>query len=77
MVAIGINVVYPFINQIRYIIFLWPLLAVVVGLGVERLVRQRLSAAVPLMIWVAAAVLTIGDAGFSHWLTFTIECEEV
>lgn len=72
IVAIVVNRVYPFINQIRYIIYLWPLLAVMVGLGIERLVRSKLSAVVPLSIWAAAAVLTIGDAGFNHYLTGTI-----
>ena len=62
------NAVYPFINQIRYIMFLWPLLAVVVGLGVERLSRVGVAPLVVLGIWVAAGLWTVAANDFSGYL---------
>ncbi|MBA3873959.1 MAG: glycosyltransferase family 39 protein, partial [Anaerolineae bacterium] len=67
-VTLAANVYYPFINQIRYIIFLWPLLAVLVGLGVERLCRLGVAPMVILAIWVLAALWTIGNNDFSSYL---------
>ncbi len=68
IITLSVNVFYPFINQIRYIIFLWPLLAVLVGLGVERLSRLGVSPLVILSIWVLAALWTIGSGDFSGYL---------
>lgn len=74
LVAFGVvgtlaaNAVYPFINQIRYIMFLWPLLAVVVGLGVERLSRAGVAPVVVLGIWVAAGLWTVAANDFSSYL---------
>lgn len=68
VITMVVNVYYPFINQIRYIIFLWPLLAVLVGLGVERLSRLGVSPTVMLSIWVLAALWTIFSGDFSSYL---------
>ncbi len=74
LVAFGVvgvlaaNMVYPFINQIRYIMFLWPLLAVVVGLGVERLSRVGIAPVVVLGIWMAAGLWTVAANDFSGYL---------
>ncbi len=68
IITLAVNVFYPFINQIRYIVFLWPLLAVLVGLGVERLSRLGVSPVVILSIWVLAALWTIGNNDFSSYL---------
>ncbi|MBI1278099.1 MAG: hypothetical protein GC179_08225 [Anaerolineaceae bacterium] len=68
IVTLAVNVYYPFINQIRYIIFLWPLLAVLVGLGVERLSRLNVSPVVMLSIWVLAGFWTIANNDFSGYL---------
>ncbi len=63
-----VNRFYPFINQIRYIIFLWPVLAVLVGLGVERLSRLGVTPIVILVIWIAAGLWTIANNDFSSYL---------
>ncbi len=68
IVTLTANAYYPFINQIRYIIFLWPLLAVLVGLGVERLSRMGVGPVVMLSIWVLAGLWTIASNDFSSYL---------
>lgn len=63
-----VNQFYPFINQIRYIIFLWPVLAVLVGLGVERLSQFGVKPIVILAIWIGAGLWTIANNDFSSYL---------
>lgn len=63
-----VNRFYPFINQIRYIIFLWPVLAVLVGLGIERLSRMGLKPVVIMGLWIGAGLWTSANYDFSSYL---------
>ncbi|MEP7287377.1 MAG: glycosyltransferase family 39 protein [Chloroflexota bacterium] len=56
LLAIVANVFFPVILHIRYVLVLWPLLALVVGLGVERLSRLGISPVWVLVIWLVAGV---------------------
>ncbi len=66
--TLAVNAIYPFINQVRYIVFLWPLLAVLVGLGVERLSRIEVAPVVIVTIWALAGLWIIANNDFSSYL---------
>jgi hypothetical protein len=67
--AAGLNTVYPVITHIRYLIALWPLLALVVGLGVEELARKGIAPTLVLGLWLAAGVWNTIDPGFNRVLS--------
>jgi hypothetical protein len=67
-----LNAVYPVITHIRYLIVLWPLLGLVVGLGIERVSRRGVGGGVVLAIWVGAGLWNTFDPAFNRDLSATI-----
>ncbi len=72
-VALGLalNAVYPFVNHIRYLLVLWPPLALVFGQGVERLARIGIRPAVVLAIWLGAGLWNSFNPAFVNDLPGT------
>jgi hypothetical protein len=66
------NTVYPVITHIRYLIVLWPLLGLVVGLGIERLAKHDMLGRVVVAIWVGAGLWNTFDPAFNRNLSATI-----
>lgn len=54
--ALAVNAVVPFLVHLRYLIYLWPALALIGGLGIAALARRGLSPAYPLAAWIAVAL---------------------
>jgi hypothetical protein len=54
-----INAVSGFVTTARYLMALWPLLAIIVGLGVASMSRQKLYPAVALTAWIAGGLWLI------------------
>jgi hypothetical protein len=46
----------PGVNHVRYLIFLWPLAAILVAVGIFELQQRRINPAYLLLIWVAAGL---------------------
>jgi hypothetical protein len=67
--ALILNAISPFINQIRYLMALWPPLALLVGYGVAWLARQRFAR--PLL-----AVLLVGWIGIGLWNSLTPQFDD-
>jgi hypothetical protein len=63
-----LNAVYPVITHIRYLIVLWPLLGLVVGLGIERLSKRGKVGQVVMMIWIGAGLWNTFDPTFNRAL---------
>jgi len=63
-----LNTVYPVVTHLRYLIALWPALALVIGLGVERLSRKGIWAGWILGLWLAAGVWNTIDPAFNRAL---------
>jgi hypothetical protein len=72
LLAVILNAVYPVITHVRYLIVLWPLLALVVGLGVERMARAGVPAVLMLGIWVGAGVWNSVSPDFDRSLSAMI-----
>lgn len=49
-------VVLPYINRPRYLLYLWPVAALLVGLGIEQLRQRRVNPTFILLIWTAAGL---------------------
>lgn len=64
IIGIGLNAVYPFVNHIRYLIVLWPPLALVIGLGIQHLSRIGIHPAVLLVIWLVAGIWNSFNSSF-------------
>lgn len=56
--VLAINAVFRFVTDVHYLLALWPLLALVVGLGAARMAADRLRPWVPLSLWVIAGLIT-------------------
>jgi hypothetical protein len=59
-VIVGVALVLliaPFflVNEVRYLLFLWPGLAIIIGVGIDFLARQRTHAAALLVVWALTA----------------------
>jgi hypothetical protein len=50
--------------HIRHLLALWPLLALLVGLGIERLAKGGIHPAWPIAVWIAAGLGAAGDPAF-------------
>jgi hypothetical protein len=70
--AAAINFIYPVVTHIRYLIALWPTLALVVGVGIEQLARRGVSPALLLGLWLAAGVWNTVDPSFNRALSDSI-----
>ncbi len=46
----------PFVNRGRYLLYLWPLAALIVALGIEQLRQRRVNPALILLVWVVAGL---------------------
>ncbi len=69
------NQFVPFISNSRYLMALWPLLAVVIGLGAASMARSRLKPGVVLAIWAAGyfwltITVTPPEPSDSEWVTY-------
>jgi len=62
------NAILLFATQIRYLLALWPLLALIVGRGVARLAKSGVKPAFLLGIWIAAGVWNSADPSFIRQL---------
>jgi 4-amino-4-deoxy-L-arabinose transferase-like glycosyltransferase len=69
VVAVILNSVYPVITQVRYLIVLWPLLGLVVGLGIERLMQKGIPVWLLLGIWTTAGLWNTFDPNFNRNLS--------
>ena len=73
----------PFINRARYLLYLWPLAALVVALGIEQLRKRRVNPALILLVWVAAGLWNYSNPApdnMEHnlrlpWRTFRTELQ--
>jgi hypothetical protein len=72
LLAAILNTVYPVVTTLRYIIVLWPALALVIGVGVERLWRKGIWAGWILGLWVAAGAWNTIDPSFNRTLNEVI-----
>jgi dolichyl-phosphate-mannose-protein mannosyltransferase len=72
LLAVILNAVYPVITHLRYLIVLWPMLALVVGLGVERMARAGVPAVLMLGIWVGAGMWNTVNPDFDRSLSAMI-----
>jgi hypothetical protein len=72
LLAVVLNAVYPVITHVRYLIVLWPLLALVVGLGVERMARAGVPAVLMLGIWIGAGMWNTVNPDFDRSLSAMI-----
>lgn len=64
LAALAINLWLPVFVHIRYLMALWPALALLVALGVERLQRRGIPAYIPLGIWLIAGLLAAATPEF-------------
>lgn len=67
-VALAVNAAVPFLVHLRYLIFLWPALAVGAALGVESLARKGLPAGLLLGVWIAFGILRGATLDFNRSL---------
>lgn len=58
-----VNARIPFMVHLRYLMPVFPALALLVGLGIERLARERVSAALVLLVWLGVGVFQSVDGG--------------
>ncbi len=65
VIALSINEVVQFITEVRYMFILWPLLALIVGLGATVMVRRRLQPVVLLVIWAIAGIALVLDPEYA------------
>ncbi|MBZ0288235.1 MAG: hypothetical protein K8I30_11525, partial [Anaerolineae bacterium] len=72
LLAVILNAVYPVITHVRYLIVLWPLLALVVAFGVERMARAGVPAILILGIWIGGGVWNTVSPDFSRSLSAMI-----
>lgn len=72
VLVVLLNTVYPVITHIRYLIVLWPLLGLVVGLGIERLARGGKVGQFVVAIWIGAGLWNTFDPAFNRDLSATI-----
>lgn len=56
--ALAINEIFHFVTDVHYLLALWPLLALVVGMGAARMAADRLRPWVPLSLWIIAGLVT-------------------
>lgn len=68
ILALLISAVYPVFTHIRYLIILWPFLALMVGLGAERLARSGLSPNWLLAVWLAMGIWVTLEPTFNRSL---------
>ncbi len=61
VIAIAVNAVWPIIINVRYLILLWPLLALLMGLGIAHLARRGIRPAAVLLIWIVAGTFSSFD----------------
>jgi hypothetical protein len=62
--ALILNTAIPVITHVRYLMALWPVLALLVGLGVDQLARYRVPTILVLVIWVAAGLWNTFNPAF-------------
>ncbi|MEP6985046.1 MAG: glycosyltransferase family 39 protein [Chloroflexota bacterium] len=61
-VAVLGNIWLKIISEIRYLIMVWPVLAVLVGFGVAQLAKQKVTPYIILAIWGAVGIWTVINA---------------
>jgi 4-amino-4-deoxy-L-arabinose transferase-like glycosyltransferase len=63
---IALNTARPYISlsRLRYALSLWPLLALVVAIGIDRLADARLRPEPVLLVWLALGLWQVRDLGF-------------
>lgn len=66
ILALGLllNAFVPLLTHIRYLMALWPVLALLFGLGLEQLSRRGIRAEVVLVIWIGAGLWNTADPVF-------------
>jgi hypothetical protein len=62
--ALILNTAIPVITHVRYLMALWPVLALLVGLGIDQLACYRIPPALVLAIWVAAGLWNTFNPAF-------------
>lgn len=62
--ALIVNAVVPSLAQVRYLMALWPLLAILVGLGIARLAEARLNVAAGLVVLMGIGIVNSLDPSF-------------
>jgi hypothetical protein len=67
--ALLVNAVVPSLAQVRYLIALWPLLAILIGLGIARLAEARLNVAAALCLLLGIGVVNSLDPAFMRTQT--------
>jgi uncharacterized membrane protein len=66
--ALIVNAAVPFLVHLRYLIFLWPALALLTALGIESLSRRGLSWRLILGVWIAFGILGSWTLDFNRSL---------
>jgi hypothetical protein len=66
--ALAVDRFFPFINNVRYIIFLWPILAVLFGFVTEYLVRLKFPVALLAVIWIITSFGSQADPAFQFYV---------
>jgi hypothetical protein len=61
---LGVNAWRSIVNQMRYVMELFPLLALVVGMGVDRLARRGVKPVYVMAIWVVAGLIFTLDSRY-------------
>jgi len=56
VLVIIVNTVIPFVVSLRYLLLVWPALALIAALGIQALAKGRVPATLVLTIWMAAGV---------------------
>jgi len=59
-----VNMLIPFMVHLRYVLLLWPALALIVALGVSHIGKAGIPAALLLMIWAGAGLYQYANPAF-------------
>lgn len=67
-VALTVNALVPFLVHLRYLMFVWPALALIGALGVAALARRGVRPALVLAIWIGFGAWQSAQPGFTQAL---------
>jgi hypothetical protein len=83
-IALFFNAVFPVIINIRYVIFLWPFIALLVALGIDYMAQRGINPVWIMLVWIVAGALISFDIESSQipynvrmpWKPFKAQLQE-